>query len=80
MLEIFIPYSVDNVVSIHANSFKWKENMCHNQTQESNYLKYHMVSICSICKVFQTFSIYGIKATFNMEIRIRPFSLPPTKP
>ena len=73
MLEIFILYSVDNVVSIHANSFKWKENMCHNQTQESNYLKYHMVSICSICKVFQTFSIYGIKATFNMEIRIRPF-------
>ena len=63
MLEIFILFSVDNVVSIHANSFKWKENMCHNQSEESNYRKYQMVSNCSICKVFQTFSIYGIKAT-----------------
>jgi len=44
MLEIFILFSVDSVVSFHANSFKWKENMCHNQTQESNNRKYLMVS------------------------------------
>ena len=44
MLEIFIPFCVDNVVSFHANSFKWKEKKCHNQTQESNNQEYFMVS------------------------------------